>query len=35
MNHAIIVLLDPNEYSLSPGDKLLAILNWMVGNEDW
>jgi hypothetical protein len=24
------VLLDPNEYSLSPIEKLLAILNWMV-----
>jgi hypothetical protein len=29
-----IVLLDPNEYSLSPVDNLLAILNWMVSNED-
>jgi hypothetical protein len=24
------VLLDPNEYSLSPLEKLLAVLNWMV-----
>jgi hypothetical protein len=30
-----IVLLDPNEYSLSPVDNLLAILNWMVSNEDY
>lgn len=28
-----IVLLDPNEYSLSPVDNLLAILNWMVSDE--
>ena len=25
-----LVLLDPNEYSLSPLEKLLAVLNWMV-----
>jgi hypothetical protein len=25
-----IVFLDPNEYSLTPVDRLLAILNWMV-----
>jgi hypothetical protein len=25
-----LVLLDPNEYSLSPIEKLLALLNWMV-----
>jgi hypothetical protein len=25
-----LVLLDPNEYSLSPLEKLLAALNWMV-----
>jgi hypothetical protein len=25
-----IVLLDPVEYSLSPIEKLLALLNWMV-----
>jgi hypothetical protein len=29
-----IVFLDPNEYSLSPVDNLLAILNWMVSEED-
>jgi hypothetical protein len=28
-----IVFLDPNEYSLSPVDNLLAILNWMVSDE--
>jgi hypothetical protein len=28
-----IVFLDPNEYSLSPVDNLLAILNWMVSEE--
>jgi hypothetical protein len=28
-----IVLFDPNEYSLSPVDNLLAILNWMVSEE--
>ena len=28
-----IVFLDPNEYSLSPVDNLLAVLNWMVSNE--
>jgi hypothetical protein len=27
------VLLDPNEYSLSPIEKLLAVLNWMVRPE--
>ncbi len=30
-----IVLLDPNEYSLSPVDNLLAILNWMVSDENF
>jgi hypothetical protein len=25
-----IVLLDPVEYSLSPIERLLALLNWMV-----
>jgi hypothetical protein len=29
-----IVFLDPNEYSLSPVDNLLAILNWMVSEEN-
>jgi hypothetical protein len=29
-----IVFLDPNEYSLSPVDSLLAILNWMVSDEN-
>jgi hypothetical protein len=28
-----VVFLDPNEYSLSPVDNLLAILNWMVSDE--
>jgi hypothetical protein len=28
-----IVFLDPNEYSLSPVDNLLAVLNWMVSDE--
>jgi hypothetical protein len=28
-----IVFLDPNEYSLSPVDNLLAILSWMVSEE--
>jgi hypothetical protein len=29
-----IVFFDPNEYSLSPVDNLLAILNWMVSEEN-
>jgi hypothetical protein len=29
-----IVFLDPNEYALSPVDNLLAILNWMVSDEN-
>jgi hypothetical protein len=29
-----IVLIDPNEYSLLPTDKLLAALMWMVSNEN-
>jgi hypothetical protein len=28
--HENSVLLDPNEYSLSPIEQLLAVLNWMV-----
>jgi hypothetical protein len=28
-----LVLIDPNEYSLLPIDKLLAVLNWMVSYE--
>lgn len=28
--HGNSVLLDPNEYSLSPIEQLLAVLNWMV-----
>jgi hypothetical protein len=29
-----IVLIDPNEYSLLPIDKLLAALKWMVSNDN-
>jgi hypothetical protein len=28
-----LVFLDPNEYSLSPIEKLLAVLNWMIRTE--
>jgi hypothetical protein len=28
-----VVFIDPNEYSLSPIDKLLALLNWMVSDD--
>jgi hypothetical protein len=29
-----VVLIDPNEYSLLPIDKLLAVLKWMVSNDN-
>jgi hypothetical protein len=29
-----VVLIDPNEYSLLPIDKLLAALKWMVSNDN-
>jgi hypothetical protein len=28
-----LVFLDPNEYSLSPIEKLIAVLNWMIRTE--